>query len=190
MIKKDQFIDLNEMLGGEIFFQQSGDVEEVFHQDELVQLHPFGVSLSTDVHRPFLLLKDAKKELTLPVAINPLEAGVTLTQNNKSVAPTTPYKFVQELMKSLAIEIKQCVFVQIKGPVQYVRLYLSGHPKVSSIKLRADEAMSLCLHFNVPIFASRVFINKSKLMNAQIEGLTEGMLKNQKILVKNHPYIM
>ncbi len=185
-----EFVDLHQMLGGQIYFQQSGDEEEVFHQEELIQLQAYGVSLSTDIQRPFLLLRDALQELTLPVAINPLEAGVTLTQNKKSVAPTSPYRFTQELLMSLGIELKQCVFVQIKGPAQYVRIYLSGHPHTNSLKLKADEAMSLCLHFNVPIFATRAFINKSKLMNAQIEGLTEGLLKNQKILVRNHPYIM
>ena len=184
-----EFIDLNQMLSGNIFFQSSGD-EETFHQDELILLKPFGISLSTDPHQPFLLLKDERQELTLPVAINPLEAGVTLSHSNKSVAPTSPYKFTGELLKSLNIELKQCVFVQIKGPVQFVRVYLTGHPTTNSLKLRADEAMSLCLHFSVPIFATKAFINKSKLMNAQIEGLTKGLLKNHKLFVKNHPYVM
>lgn len=184
-----EFVDLNQMLAGNIFFQTSGE-EEVFHQEDLVLLQPFGISISTDPQRPFLLLKDSKHELTLPVAISPLEAGVTLNQHNKSAAPSSPYKFTQELLQSLSIEIKQCVFVQIKGPLQYVRIYFSGHPNTNSLKLRADEAMSMCLHFNVPIFATKAFINKSKLMNTQIEGLSESLLKNHRILVKNHPYIM
>jgi bifunctional DNase/RNase len=183
-------IDLNKMLSGKIFFQESGDDEEVFHQRDLILLTPYGVSMSTDPQRPFLLLKDVTQQLTLPVSIGPLEAGVTLSQSNKSALPTTPHRFTEVLMKSLDLEIKQCVFVQIKGPVQYVRLYLSGHPKTNSLKLRADEVMSLCLHLNVPLYATHAFINKSRLMSTHIEGLTEGLLKNQKMMLKDHPYLM
>lgn len=185
-----EVIDLNKMLSGRIFFQDSGEDEEVFHQRDLILLAPYGVSLSTDPQRPFLLLKDATQQLTLPVAIGPLEAGVTLSQSNKALLPITPHRFTEELLKSLEMEIKQCVFVQIKGPVQYVRLYLSGHPKTNSLKLRADEAMSLCLHFSVPMYATLAFINKSRLMSTHIEGLTEGLLKNQRLMVKDHPYMM
>lgn len=182
-------LDLQRILQGEIFFQSSGD-EEVFHQQDLIQLFPFGISVGTDPGQPFLLLKNLEKDVTLPVAVSPLEAGVTLTHGNKSVAPTSPYRFTQELIKLLGLEVKQCVFVQIKGPLQFVRIYLSGHPSANSIKLRADEAMSLCIHLGIPIYATKSYINKSRLMKVQMEGLTEDLIKKQKILLKDQNYIM
>lgn len=186
---KNPTLELDKMLQGEIFFQNSGE-EEVFHQQDLVLLKPFGIVVGSDASRPFLLLKNLEEDLTLPVAVSPLEAGVTLTQGNKAAAATSPYKFTEKLIQALALDLKQCVFTQILGPVQYVRIYISGHPSVNNIKLRADEAMSLCLQLGVPIYATRAFINKSKLMRAQIEGLTDELLKNQKILMKNQTYIM
>lgn len=188
--KSKEVFDLNKMLSGRIFFQDSGEEEEVFHHRDLILLTPFGVSVSTDPQRPFLLLKDATQQITLPVALGPLEAGVALSQSNKAMAATSPHRFTEVLIKTLDLEIKQCVFVQIKGPVQYVRFYFNGHPKTNSLKLRADEVMSLCLHLSVPIYATQSFVNKSRVMNSHIEGLTEGILRNQKLMVKDHPYIM
>lgn len=158
-------------------FTSSHDEEEIFHQDDLIRLTPFGVTLQADSARPFLLLKDVTQEHVLPVALNPLEAGVTLSQSDKSVAPVTPHRFTDLLMASLDIQAMQCVFVQIKGPHQYVRIYLSGHPRTNSIRLRAEDAMSLCLHLDIPIYASRDFIGRSKVLAAQIEGMSLDMKK-------------
>lgn len=182
------FTDLNSLLKAQLFFSSDSTGEETFHQDDLIQLFPFGVSLSTDMNRPFLLLKDKEQKYTLPVAVSPLEAGITLGQNHTQMLQATPHRFTQILLESLSIKAVQAVFVEIKSVHQYLRIYLSGHTGVNSIKCRADEAMSLCLHLGVPLYATKQFINQSKLLNAQIDGLTEGLIKNQKILTKNHSH--
>lgn len=172
------------------FFASAPEGEEVFHQKDLVQLFPFGISISDDLNRPFLLLKDESHEHTLPVAIAPIEAGVTLSQNNKAKAPVTPHRFTEQLLQSLEIKVLQCVFVEIKGNNQYVRLYMSGHPYTNSIKLKAEEAMSLCLQLDIPIFASKKFISNSKILGSEFEGIKQGLNFNPNLLINNHPYIM
>lgn len=166
---------------GQIIFQTQDQEEEVFHQDDLIRLFPFGLNLTPDMARPFLLFKDEALEYTLPVAVNPLEAGITLNQSSKSVTPATPHRFSGHLLESLGIKIQQCVFVEIKGVHQYVRLYFSGHPKVNSLKVQADEAMSLCLYLNVPIFATKAFIGKSRVMSAQVESQIKTSTQNTDI---------
>ena len=182
------FTDLNSLLKSQLFFTNASQEEEVFHQKDLIQLFPFGISLTTDVARPFLLLKDKEQTQTLPVALSPLEAGITLGQNNTQALSASPHRFTQILLESLSIKPAQAVFVEIKGVHQYLRIYLSGHPALNSVKVRADEAMSLCLHLGIPLFATANFINQSKLLNAQIDGLTEGLIRNQKILTKHNSH--
>ncbi len=174
----------------EMIFIESTNEEEVFHQKDLIQLEVYGLTLNTDPQHPILILKDKTEKYVLSVMINPLEAGVTLTQSNKSIAPVTPHRFAHELLSSLDIQIMQCVFVQLKGVHQFVRIYLKGHPKVNSIKLRADEVMSLVLHLNVPIFASKKFIENSKVLSAQIAGLVEMSLSEKRITSKDQPYVI
>lgn len=181
--------DLKSLLAKGLQFASNQEEEETFHQDDLIQLFPYGLSLATDSERPFLLLKDERQELTLPVALNPLEAGVALTQSNQANLPATPHRFTSLLLESLSITPKQCVFVQIKGAHQFVRIYLQGHPGTNSIKLRADEAMSLCLHFGIPLYATKGFIQKSRLMTAEIEGLGRGLKGTPQIRQRNHVYI-
>lgn len=154
----------------QIIFTNESQDEEVFRQEDLVQLFPYGLSVTTDASRPMLLLKDEGHQHTLPVALSPIEAGFALSQSNKTTVPSTPHKFTEILIQSLNIEIKQAVFVEIRGANQYLRLYFTGHASMSSIKLRADEAMSLCLHLNVPIFATKNYIGRSRVMSAEVEG--------------------
>lgn len=162
-------VDLNNFKAQIIFAQESKE-EEVFHQKDLIQLFPYGLSVTTDAARPFLLLKDEAHQYTLPVAVTPIDAGVALSQSNKEVLQSSPHKFTTLMMQSLGIEIKQAVFVEIKGSHQYLRLYLSGHSQMSSVKLRADEAMSLCLYLGVPLFATKSFIGRSQVMSAEVQS--------------------
>ena len=181
------FKDVNDLLKGQLFFNSEHSEEEIFHQRDLIRLLPYGISITADMQRPFLLLKDESHQYTLPVAVSSIEAGISIGQNHSQMKLTTPHRFVQELLESLDIKAVQAVFVQIKGVNQFLRIYLKGHPQTNSIKIKADEAMSFCLHLGIPIFATKAFINQSKLLNAQIEGLNQNFTKNQKILTKNHP---
>lgn len=157
----------------QIIFAQGTQEEETFHQNDLVQLFPYGLSVTTDAARPFLLLKDEGHQHTLPVAVSAIDAGVALSQSNKQSLESSPHKFTQLMLQSLGIEIKQAVFVEIKGSHQYLRLYISGHPQMSSFKIRSDEAMSLCLYLSVPLFATKNFIGRSRVMSAEVEGAAQ-----------------
>lgn len=161
-----------------IVFAQQTEQEESFHQKDLVQLFPYGLSVTNDAARPLLLLKDEAHIHTLPVTISAIDAGVTLAQSDKMSLESSPHKFTGLLLESLGIEVKQAVFVEIKGSHQYLRLYMTGHPKLSSQKVRADEAMSLCLYLNIPIFATKSFIGRSRVLHTESRDVAAQSAQN------------
>lgn len=182
--------DLNTLLGGEYHFAETSD-EESFHQKDLIQLLPFGISVAADLKNTFFFLKDKTQSKTLPVLVNPIEASLILAQMNATpeVQLAQPHFAVTKLLETLGVALLQCVFVQTKGNRQFVRLYFNGHPGSNSIKLNADQAMSLCMALKVPIYATAKFINQSKVVQVQIEGLTKKLAENQKLLLKNATYL-
>lgn len=171
-------------------FTNDQSEKSFYNENELFALEPYGVSMAQDLQRPFLLLKNEKENLTLPVALNPIEAGIALSQSNRQIPQATPHRFTELLLDSLDIKIEKCVFCEIKGHSQYVRLHFESHPKYGSLKLRAEEAMSMCLHLGVPFFASKAFIQKSKVMSSEIEGLTKAFHLHSDMQMKNHHYLM
>ncbi len=180
-----------------IVFQSEHFEEHKISDENLIRLFPYGLTLVQDPSRPTFLLKDESGQLVLPVSISPLEAGVALQQASQSILPTTPHKVTEVLLGTLNIKIEKCVFVEIKGHHQYVRLFLEGHPTHGSIKVRADEAMSLCLQLNVPLYSTRNFINRSRRMSAELDGmsqeLSQGLQKNATnslLLTKTHEYLI
>ncbi len=174
----------------DFLFSKPQDERVDFVEKDLIELIPYGLSLSNDAERPFLILKDTTGEYTLPVGINQLEAGVTLTQSAHAALPVTLHRFSEELLRSLNIKIERCVFVEIKGVHQYVRVYMDGHPMYASLKFRADEVMSLCIHLKIPIFATKSYINRSKDMSAEIVGIAKGLENHPLTLIKSHQYLM
>lgn len=164
--------------------------EHKISDDDLIKLVPFGISLTQDPQRPVLLLKAEVGDHTLPVALNPLEAGVTITQSHKHQKASTPHKVTELLLESLNMKIEKAIFVEIKNHHQYVRLYFENHPTHGSLKVRADEAMSLCLHLGTELFATPAFMAKSKVMNAEAEGVFKGLAMNPGVLARHHDYLM
>jgi len=153
-------------LTADFVFTQGKDDKYDFFESDLVELKPFGLSLTNELAKPFMIFKDLKTEqLTLPVPLAPIEAGLILAQSSTQNVPAVPHRFVEMLLNSMDISIEKCIFMEIKGLNQYVRLFLVGHPKYNSMKLKASEALSLCLHLKVPFFATKEFIQKSKKMN-------------------------
>jgi uncharacterized protein len=174
----------------DFLFSKPQDERVDFDEKDLILLVPYGLSLSNRADRPFLILKDHAGEQTLPVGLNPLEAGATLTQSTQTGLPVSLHKFSESLLDSLDIKIERCVFVEIKGLHQYVRLYMQGHPRYTSMKFRADEVMSLCIQQKIPIYATRSFIDRSKIMSADMTGLAQGIAANPLMLAKSHHYLM
>jgi bifunctional DNase/RNase len=186
------FVKTNQpgQITADILFSKPQEEKVNFDEKDLIELFPFGLSLTNDSTRPFMILKDKLQEVSLPVALNQLEAGATLSQSSTATEPVSLHRFSERLLESLNIKLERCIFVEIKGVHQYVRLYMSGHPQYHSLKFRADEVMSLCFHLKVPIFATKSFINRSKVMSAEIVGLAESVQNNPLVLVKHHNYLM
>ncbi len=176
--------------GSQFFFLGGTDELDNINENDLVKLIPYGIQISSDGSRPMMLLKDEKGELTLPVILNPLEAGVTLTQSNKSIVPVTPHKVTEILMEGLSLSFESCLFIELKGSQQYVRLNIKGHPDLKYIKVRADEAMSFCLHFKIPFYASRPYIAQSRILISEDQTKTQQALANSEVLSKQHKYMM
>lgn len=173
---------------GELHFK-SNLASKVLDKD-LLKLQPYGLQVSADGLRPLLLLRDEKNEHTMPVGLNPLEAGVALAQSNKTIAPTSPHKVMELLLESLKLKIESCVFVEVRGVQLIVELKVVGRSKLSLLKVRADEAMSLCLHLNVPIYATAEYMSQARVINVKTEGQMKDLLANPELFSKNHKYIM
>ena len=175
-----------------ITFSQSTEDEVVFHDQDLIQIKPLGLSFTHDLQKPFLLFRDLENKKTFAVGISPIEAGIFISQNQQSslIKKTGPHLFLAEIMSLFDVQIKRCVFVQIQPEAQYVRLYLTGHPMVSSLKFKAEDVMSVCLHLEVPIFVTQDMIRKSISLISQEVGPSAKLDENLVKIHINQRYLM
>lgn len=163
--------------------------EGAVKDDELIELVAYGLSVGHEMGQPLLILKSLTQDLTLPIPINPLEAGVTLAQSNKAIAPVSPHKATAALLKALSMGIEKCVFVEIKNSHQYVKLFVSGHPKVRTLKVKAEEVLSLCLYLEVPLFTTREFVLRSRVLVAELDDQRRELANHPNFLIKNQNYM-
>ena len=155
---------------------------------EWLELFPYGITMGTEPGRPLLILKDAAQEEVLPVWINPVEAGIALSEF--STLPATPHGVVEKLMGALGVKLERCEISEMVGHHQYVVLKFAGAEKIVDLRLRADEAMSFCLAQKVRFFSKKEFMAQCRNLDAQMEVLENRMRTQPEIGSKNHPYVI
>ncbi len=185
--KSDELNPLNGLV--QFLFHQGLEESSELIEKDLIQVNAYCLSVHSEMGQPVLILKAVDRDLTLPIPINPLEAGVTLAQSNKSVAPLSPHKVTAALLKALGMHIEKCVFVEIKNSNQYVKLFVSGHPKLRALKFKAEEVLSLCLYLEVPLYTTQQFISCSRVMVAEIDEQRRELINHPDMALNNHLYI-
>ncbi|MBX3019417.1 MAG: hypothetical protein KF767_16140 [Bdellovibrionaceae bacterium] len=158
-----------------------------------IQLKPLGVQIMGEGLLPVLLLKESAFEgfgdLSLPVPLSPLEAGLTLGQSQPHLELTGPHKGAAAIFESVGIKIKKATFEDIQGQKQLLRLTFENHPHLKTLLLPAAGALSLCLALKVPIYASKEFILRSQAMANELQGMAEDLKRAQVGLKKNHEFL-
>ncbi len=152
---------------------------------ELIEIFPYGLTLSPHMTRPILVFKDKTESKVLPVWLSQMDAGITLHQNSVEMGySSSPYSLTWKILKPLGIYLEKCCFVDIKGHQQIVELKFSGHPKLNTLKTRADEAVAFCLSNKTKFFCSDDYFEKCRKLDVELSTLG-AVLKNSPNIVKN-----
>ncbi len=171
--------------------------EEAEMAAEWIELYPQGISVTSTVGRPVLVLKDQRGVEVLPVWMNPLDAGIAIAELTTS-SGATPHMVTRRMMEALKIRATRCSFVELVGHHQYVVVEFEGNEDLKAIRVRADEAMSFCVQARVKFQATRAFMRLCRDVDADMEKLETGNSANHSTgsnsfsenSSKKHPYVI
>ena len=174
-----------------------------------IELFPHGITVTSSIGRPVLVLKDQQQSHVLPVWMNPIDAGVAL-QELANGNGASPHMVVRQLMERLGIKVESCAFVDLIGHHQYVLLTFKASKgielgiepgiELAPMRLRAEEAMSFCLQSRAKFFSTQAYMARCRDVDADMEKLesrlaTGSAPHNLAALEaenssKKHPYVM
>ncbi len=157
--------------------------------NELIQIVPYGLSIGNEMGPPVMIFKALDRDLTIPLMINALEAGVTLAQSNKSTVPSSPHKGTKQIFEAIGLKILKCIVIEVRGSSQYVRLVFDGIYANKSLKLKASDILSLCLHLEVPIYTTKEVAVRSRVLIAEVDEQKKQLLSNPTIVQNKHLYM-
>lgn len=167
----------------------SSDMTPKTGVESLIEMKAFGVNLMGEGGLPILILRDEAGHFSLPVPLSPMDAGLALSQSSTAARPSSPHKAAAHIFKAMNVKVTQAVFEEIRLQKQLLRVFFTGHPVEKSLLMPAEDAMTLCLHLEVPIYASTEFIKKSQELVSELQGLMEGIRSKAGMLKRNHAFI-
>lgn len=161
-------------------------------KDSYVELFVYAFSNGDEVSRPVLIFRDLSEKWNLPVWLEYSEMGVRALEITSRYHSKSEHSLTasQTILQSAGIEITACYFDGVQGHHQYVLLKLKGHPKLKEIRMRADEAIPLCLAMKAQFFATPEFIMQCRDLDAQMLGLQQSLQIDKEIAAKKHSYMM
>jgi hypothetical protein len=152
-----------------------------------IELFPYAISMGAVQRRPILIFRDKSESLSLPIWLNQIEASIAALDLNKS---TNLHALSIKLLESASIQIMRCEFIEIQGHHQFVRLALSGHPKFKELRVRADEAIPICMGLKARFFSTAEFIMQCRDLDIALLGIEQSLNLQPEIGSKRHPYMM
>lgn len=155
-----------------------------------IELFPYGVTLGADHQRPILILKDESCNITVPVWLSPVEAGIAITQNNGKATASSPHALSFKVLEDLGITPVKCVLTEVKGHHQFVEVFFKGSRKLKSLCVRADQAVSFCLHAKVQFFCKIAFVESCRELELEQLGLESQLAGRPSVIKNKHPYLM
>lgn len=154
-----------------------------------IELFPFGISLAYG-SRPVMIFKDEEEELTLPVWLNEMDAGLALAEADPNNTVDSPHFVTKKIMEEVGAELKECYFVEIIGHHQYVNLIFGGHRKLKSMRCRADQAMSLCVTSEARFFATQDYVDSCKIMDSALQVAAEELISQPGVEESTQKYLI
>ena len=160
------------------------------NKNQLVEIFPYGITLSGEASRPIMIFKDENENRTLPVWLSPLDAGITIHQNSVELGySSSPYSLTWKILKPLEIFLEKCVFTDVKGHHQYVTLHFKGHPKLDTMEARADEAVSFCLSNKTKFFCEADYFEKCRVVDAEMMSVGNKVKQHPQRFTNTHKYL-
>ena len=152
-----------------------------------IELFPYAISMGPLQTRPVLIFRDQAENLNLPVWLNQVDASIAALDLSKN---TNFHGLSLKILETAGIKIERCEFIELQGHHQFVRLELSGHPKLKDLRARADEAIPFCTAQKARFFSTQEFIMQCRDLDIALLGLEQSLSLQPEIGSKKQSYMM
>jgi hypothetical protein len=151
---------------------------------EWVQLTPKGVVF--EGHHFVFILEDKEKQTQMPVRFPLQSADLISLPNMVSIWKKSLTTLNEKLFPKLDVRLQRCVFIPKKGERSRVKVFYIRNKMEEFIESDLDKVLGLCLDAKLPFYATRSYIQQSKV-SAQDNEI---FLQNQRWTEGQQKYLM
>lgn len=143
----------------------------------LIQVFPVGISVSNTPERPVLIFKDKSEKHVLPVWLDHVDAGLVMADSSQKTRQSGVHHAVLKTFEAFGIKVEKVIFDEVVGHQQFVNVFFTQKKDVKEVRLRAAEAMSLCLKSGAEFFATVDVMDKSREIDMTLASMQIAMLQ-------------
>lgn len=126
---------------------------------EVFEVFPFGVTLGLDVSRPILIFRSRDEDRVVPIALSTVEAGLAVWSESDG----SPHALAIKVLEDSGLKVTKCTFIALHEHEPFVEVeFRRVGERKQKLRLRADQAVSYCLHARVRFYCSMEFFRQNR----------------------------
>lgn len=126
-------------------------------EKQWIEVQPYGIVGGMIPEASVMLFKRKKGVGSFVVWLSELQSRMAVDQ---SLQKEQPFRFVQQILKTAEIKIKNCFFLKTKEDRDIVALTFEGLKK--PVRFYADEILAFCILNKCRFFCSSEIFNRSQ----------------------------
>lgn len=146
--------------------------------NEYIQMRVTGINVDPFTHLPFMILKDLKGKLPVPIWIGLIEASsiATKLENVKLERPMT-HDLLMNMLDKLKATITKVQVDDLKDNTFFASIYYKKNSAIYVVDSRPSDAVALAIRTNAPIFVAKKVVEQARKIDLTKKPKKSGKAK-------------
>ncbi len=111
-----------------------------------------------------MVFKEKEGSKRFAVSLSHLQGRISMHQ---SMQKEEPFRFISELLSGMKIKLEKCYFLKCDKGHILTRVILSGHPRLHSMDLNADDVIPFAVYSSCRFYCTERFI--TEMLDQKVE---------------------
>ena len=120
-----------------------------------VEVIPHGLVGGMIPHLCLMVFKEKEGSKRFAISLSRLHGQIAVHQ---SMHREEPFRFISELLSVMKVQIEKCYFLKCDKGIITVQVIISGHPKVRSMRLNADDVIPFAVYSGCRFYSTDQFM--------------------------------
>ena len=141
--------------------------------DDAIEMRVSGLAADPLTNSPILMLSNRRRDITLPIWVGLVEASaIAVELEDLDVGRPMTHDLLRELIECLGGRLVRVEINDLRDNTYFASVLVESGDVIHAVDSRPSDAVALALRCDVPIYVSRVVLEKAARLDIDVSALS------------------